>query len=320
MSSISDIALKRPIGSIVLSLIIILMGVVGLNFLGIRLYPAIDPPVISVQASYTGANAEIIESQITEPLEKSINGIEGVKSISSQSAIGMSTITVEFELGADLEKAANDVRDKVSQAMRSLPQDIDAPPTVTKADANGDPIVMLAVQSTSMSDIELSDYAENILLEKLQTIPGVSSISIYGQQKPAMRIWLDPAKMAAYKLTASDVQAALAKENVEMPGGKIRGNATELTVKTYGRLITEDDFNNLIVRQIENQVIKLNDIGEAVLGSQNEESGATINGTTGVMLAIIPLPGANDIQIADEFYKRLEQIKKIAPKGMELNI
>ncbi|MEI8085234.1 MAG: efflux RND transporter permease subunit [Paludibacter sp.] len=320
MSSISDIALKRPIGSIVLSLIIILMGVVGLNFLGIRLYPAIDPPVISVQASYTGANAEIIESQITEPLEKSINGIEGVKSISSQSAIGMSTITVEFDLGADLEKAANDVRDKVSQAMKSLPQDIDSPPTVTKADANGDPIVMLSVQSTSMSDIELSDYAENILLEKLQTIPGVSSISIYGQQKPAMRIWLDPAKMAAYKLTASDVQAALAKENVEMPGGKIRGNATELTVKTYGRLVTEDDFNNLIVKQVENQVIKLNDIGDAVLGSQNEESGATINGTTGVMLAIIPLPGANDIQIADEFYKRLEQIKKIAPKGMELNI
>jgi len=320
MSSISDIALKRPIGSIVLSLIIILMGVVGLNFLGVRLYPAIDPPVISVQASYTGANAEIIESQITEPLEKSINGIEGVKSISSQSAIGSSTITVEFELGADLEKAANDVRDKVSQATRRLPQDIDAPPTVTKADANGDPIIMLAVQSISMSDIELSDYAENILLEKLQTIPGVSSISIYGQQKPAMRLWLDPAKMAAYKITASDVQAALAKENVEMPGGKIRGNATELTVKTYGRLVTEDDFNNLIVKQVVSQVIKLNDIGEAVLGSQNEESGATINGTTGVMLAIVPLPGANDIQIADEFYKRLEQIKKIAPKGMELNI
>jgi len=318
--SISDIALKRPIGSIVISLIIILMGVVGLNFLGVRLYPAIDPPVITVQSSYTGANAEIIESQITEPLEKSINGIEGVKSISSQSAIGMSSITVEFELGADLEKAANDVRDKVSQAMRRLPQDIDAPPTVTKADASGEPIIMLSVQSTSMNALELSDYAENILLEKLQTIPGVSSITIYGQQKPAMRLWLNPARMAAYKLTASDVRTALEKENVEMPGGKIRGDLTELTVKTYGRLVTEDEFNNLIIKQINNQIIKLNDIGEAILESQNEESGATINGTTAVMLAIVSLPGANDIQIANEFYKRLDQIKKIAPKGMELNI
>jgi hydrophobe/amphiphile efflux-1 (HAE1) family protein len=318
--TISDIALKRPVGAIVMSLIIILLGIVGFTFLGIRLYPAIDPPVITVQASYTGANAEIIESQITEPLEKSINGIEGVKSISSQSAIGSSTITVEFNLGADLEKAANDVRDKVSQAMRTLPQDIDSPPTVTKADANADPIIMLVAESSNMNDIELSDYAENVLQEKLQTIPGVSSVGIYGQQKPAMRLWLNPNKMVAYGLTASDVNNALAKENVEMPGGKIRGTETELTVKTFGRLETEEDFNNLIIKQTDNQVVRLRDIGEAVLGPQNEESGATINGITGVVLALNPLPGANDIQIADEFYKRLDQIKENAPKGMQLYI
>ncbi len=318
--TISDIALRRPVGSIVMSLIIVLLGMVGFSFLGVRLYPAIDPPVITVQASYTGANADIIESQITEPLEKSINGIEGVKSISSQSAIGSSAITVEFNLGADLEKAANDVRDKVSQAMRSLPQDIDAPPTVTKADANSDPIIMLIAESSNMNDIELSDYAENVLQEKLQTIPGVSSVGIYGQQKPAMRLWLYPDKMAAYNLTASDVNNALVKENVEMPGGKIRGTSTELTVKTFGRLETEDDFNNLIIKQTDNQVIRFRDIGEAVLGPQNEESGATINGISGVIMVLIPLPGANDIQIADEFYKRLDQIKENAPKGMELYI
>jgi len=318
--TISDIALKRPVGSIVLSLMIILLGLVGYNFLGVRLYPAIDPPVITVQTSYTGANAEIIESQITEPLEKTINGIEGVKSITSQSALGISTITVEFELGSDLEKAANDVRDKASQGMKSLPLDIDAPPTVTKADANSDPIIMLAVQSSTMNAMDMSDYAENVLMEKLQTIPGISSVAIYGQQKPAMRLWLDPAKMSAYNLTASDVDAALTKENVEMPGGKIRGNATELTVKTQGRLVSEDDFNSLIIKQTDNQVVRLRDIGEASLGAQNEESGSTINGTTGVMLALTPLPGANDIQIADEFYKRLDQIKKNLPKGMELNI
>ena len=223
---ISDIALKRPVASIVLSLTIILMGFVGFKFLGVRLFPAIDPPIITVQTSYSGANSEIIESQITEPLEKSINGIEGVKSISSQSAIGTSSITVEFNLGTDLEKAANDVRDKVSQATRTLPQDIDAQPTVTKADANSDPIIMLTVKSSAMSAIELSDYAENVLQEKLQTIPGVSSVAIYGQQRPSMRLWLNPEKMAAYGVTASDVDQALANENVEMPAGKLRGNAT----------------------------------------------------------------------------------------------
>src|SRR5574344_2319345 len=317
---ISDIALKRPIASIVLSLIIILMGVVGLKFLGVRLYPDIDPPIITVQASYAGANSEIIESQITEPLEKSINGIEGVKSISSQSAVGSSTITVEFNLGTDLEKAANDVRDKVSQATKSLPQDIDAQPTVTKADANADPIIVLTVKSSKMSAIELSDYAENILQEKLQTIPGVSSVSIYGQQRPAMRLWLNPEKMAAYGVTASDVSTALTAENVEMPAGKIRGNSTELLLKTRGRLTTEDEFNNMIVKENNGQVVRLSDIGEASMGAQNDESGSNINGTPGVMLNLIPLPGANDIQIAKEFYKRFDQIKKTMPKGMELNV
>lgn len=318
--TISDIALKRPVGSIVLSLIIILMGVVGFNFLTVRLYPAIDPPIITVQTNYTGANDEIIESQITEPLEKSINGIEGVKSISSQSATGTSNITVEFELGADLEKAANDVRDKVSQAMRNLPQDIDAPPTVTKADANSDPIIMLMVESETMDVVEMSDYAETVLQEKLQTIPGISSVAIYGQQRPAMRLWFNSAKMSAFNVTPADIDAALQKENVEMPGGKIRGNATELTVKTFGRLVTEDDFNNLIIRQTDNQVIRLSDIGEAILGSQNEESGGAINGNVGVSLALIPLPGANDIQISTEFNKRLAQIRQSAPKGIELNV
>ncbi|MDR3706184.1 MAG: efflux RND transporter permease subunit [Paludibacteraceae bacterium] len=316
--TISDIALKRPVGAIVLSLIIILLGAVGYSFLGVRLFPAIDPPIITVQTTYTGANSEIIESQITEPLEKSINGIEGVKSISSQSAIGTSTITVEFDLSSDLEKAANDVRDKVSQATKSLPQDIDAPPVVSKADANADPVIMLGVQSSKMNAIELSDYAETVLQERLQTIPGISSVQIFGQQRPAMRLWFDPNKMVAYSLTASDVQDALVRENVETPGGKIRGGQTELIVKTQGRLTTEDDFNDLIIKQTDNQVIRMRDIGYATLGPQDEETGALLNGKPGVMLNMIPLPGANNIQIADEFYKRLGQIKQNMPPGLDL--
>ena len=318
--TISDFAIKRPVASIVMSLIIVLFGVVGFTFLGVRLYPAIDPPVITVQTSYTGANANIIESQITEPLEKAINGIEGVRSISSSSSTGTSNITVEFNVGADLEKAANDVRDKTSQATRLLPQDIDAPPVVTKADANSDPNITLSVQSTTMNAIQLSDYAENVLQEKLQTIPGVSAVGLYGQKRPSMRLWLNPKKMAAFNLTAEDVNLALQRENVELPGGKVRGNSTELIVKTLGRLSTEYDFNNMIISQSNDQLIRLSDIGEAVLGPENEETSVRLNGADGISLALIPLPGANDIAIADEFYKRFAEIQKTMPAGLKIYI
>jgi hydrophobe/amphiphile efflux-1 (HAE1) family protein len=318
--TLSDFAVKRPVASIVMSLIIVLFGVVGYNFLGVRLYPAIDPPTINVQTSYAGANAEIMESQITEPLEKAINGIEGVKSISSASTVGNSNITVEFNVGADLERAANDVRDKTAQAARSLPQDIDAPPIVSKSDANSDPIITLADQSTTLTSTDLSDYAENVLQEKLQTIPGVSAVGLYGQKRPAMRLWLDPDKMAAFSITAKDVLSALTSENIDLPGGKIRGNGTELLVKTHGLLVTEEDFNNLIIRQTNDQMIKLSDVGEAVLGPENEETAVKLNGAEGIMLALIPLPGANTIDIADEFYKRFNEIQKNLPSGLTLYV
>jgi hydrophobe/amphiphile efflux-1 (HAE1) family protein len=318
--SISDFAIKRPVASIVMSLVIVLFGIVGYTSLGVRLYPAIDPPVINVQTTYTGASAEVIESQITEPLEKVINGIEGIKSISSSSATGSSNLTVEFNVGADLEKAANDVRDKTAQAARNLPQDIDAPPVVTKSDANSDPIITVSVQSTTMNAMELSDYAENVLQEKLQTIPGVSSVGLYGQKRPAMRLWLNPDKMAAYNVTAEDVNIALNRENVELPGGKVRGNNTELIVNTFGRLTTETDFNNIIIRQTNNEIIRFSDIGEALLGPENEETGVKMNGADGITLALIPLPSANDIEVANEFYKRFSQIQKDLPKGLQLAV
>lgn len=318
--TLSDIALKRPVGSIVLSLIILLFGIVGYTFLGVRLYPAIDPPVINVRTNYVGANAEIIESQITEPLEKAINGIEGVKSISSSSSTGNSNITVEFNVGADLEKAANDVRDKTSQAVRSLPLDIDAPPVVSKADANSDPIIIMSVQSTSLNALELGDYAERVLQEQVQTIPGISSVGLFGQKRISMRLWLNPTKMAAYNITAQDVNAALNKENVELPGGKLIGQSTEVIVKVYGRLVTEEDFNNLIIRQTNDQMVRFSDIGEAMLGPENEETSVKLNGTDGISLALIPLPGANHIEIADEFYKRFEDIRNNLPPGLDVFI
>lgn len=311
--NISDISLRRPVLATVMSILIVLFGAIGYRFLGVREYPAIDPPTINVRTSYTGASPEVVESQITEPLEKAVNSVPGIRSISSQSALGGSLLTVEFDLNADLERAANDVRDKVSQAVRSLPQDIDAPPVVSKSDANSDPIMFVPLQSSTRSVMELSEYAENVLVEKLQTIPGVSEVRIFGDKRPAMRLWMDPAKLVAFSLTVQDVQIALNRENVELPAGKLRGDATELTVKTSGLLQTEEDFNNMIVRQSGGQTIRFRDVGEAVLGPENEEFGARRNNVTNVSLALIPQPGANLVEISDEFYRRYDQIQKELP-------
>jgi len=304
----------------VVNLVIILFGAIGFTSLGIREYPSIDPPVITVRSSYTGANADIIESQITEPLEKVINGIAGVRSISSSSSQGTSSITVEFELGVDMETAANDVRDKVSQAVRQLPKDIDGLPTVTKSDASSDAIISMTVSSDSRSHMEISDYAENVLAQRFITISGVSTVQIWGQKKYSMRIWMDPAKLAAYNLTPSDIQQAIEKENVELPAGKISGNNTELTVKTSGRLTSEAEFNNLIIRSNDNQTVHLSDIGKAILGPENEETVLRESNVPMIGLAIVPQPGSNYIDIADEFYKRMEQVKKEIPKDYKLNI
>jgi multidrug efflux pump len=318
--SLPELSLNRPVFAMVMSIVIVLFGIIGFSFLGVREYPAIDPPVITVRTNYTGANPDIVESQITEPIEKSLNSIEGIRTISSNSALGASTITVEFNLDANLEQAANDVRDKVSQAQRQLPQDIDAPPVVTKADANSDPIIFMTVQSTSRNPTQLSDYAENVLQERLQTIPGVSQANIYGLKRQAMRLWIDPIKLSAYQLTAQDIQSALTAQNVELPSGKVYGNNTELTVKAVGRLTTEDDFNNLILRQTANQIVRFKDVGRAILGAENEETLSKQNGAIGVILVLIPQPGANYVSIADEFYKRFDQLKKDLPSDILVNV
>ncbi|HRH33719.1 MAG TPA: efflux RND transporter permease subunit, partial [Catalimonadaceae bacterium] len=318
--SLSSISLKRPVLALVMSIIIVLFGAIGFNSLGVREYPAIDPPVITVRTNYTGANAEIIESQITEPLEKAINGIAGVKAISSSSNLGSSSITVEFNLNVEMEQAAADVRDKVAQSIRQLPQDIDAPPVISKADASGDFLIIMPVQSRTRSMLEVTDYATNVILEKLQTIPGVSTVNVFGEKKYAMRIWLDPARMAAYKITAQDIKNAIDRENVELPGGKIAGNTTELTVKSYGKLVSESDFQNLILRQENGQVIRLMDVANVSLGPENEETAIKKNNINSVGLAIIPLPGANYVEIAKEFYKRYDQIKKDLPEDYIIDI
>lgn len=318
--NISQISLRRPVLAIVLNLVIVLFGIIGFKFLGVRDYPAIDPPNISVSTSYSGANSDIIESQITEPLEKAINGIPGVKNISSSSNQGSSRINVEFDLGVDLETAANDVRDKVSQATRRLPQDLDAPPVVSKADADAQPILAITVQSNTKNLLEVTEYAENNIVERLQTIPGVSSIQTWGEKRYAMRIWFKPDKLQAYGLSANDVQNALLTQSVELPAGKISGNTTELSVRIFGKLNTEEQFSNLVIKNINGVNVKLTDVADVLLGPESEESGMKESGVPMIMLAIIPQPGSNYVSISDEFYKRLEQIKKEIPPDMTLSV
>ncbi len=317
---LAEISVKRPVLSTVLSIIIVLFGAIGYKFLGVREFPSIDPPVITVRTNYTGANADVIQSQITEPIEKAINGIEGIRMISSASNQGSSIITVEFNLSSNLEAAANDVRDKVSQAIRQLPQDIDGPPVVTKADANSDAIISMTIESDERSHLEVSDYAENVIAQNMQTIPGVSSVQIWGQKRFAMRIRMDAKKLASFNLTALDIKQAIDKENIELPAGKITGNKTELTIKTSGRLTTVDQFENVVVKENGDDVVRLRDVALVEVGSENEETILKQTGIPMIGLGLVPQPGANYVEISDEFYKRFEQLKKELPKDYKLNI
>jgi HAE1 family hydrophobic/amphiphilic exporter-1/multidrug efflux pump len=318
--SLSTTSIRRPVLTIVLNLLIILFGFIGYTFLGVREFPSIDPAQVSIRTNYTGANSDIIESQITEPLEKAVNAIDGIRNITSSSNQGSSNITIEFNLDKNLEEAANDVRDKVSQAVRSLPQDIDAPPVVSKADADSESIISMTVQSDTRSALELSDYAENVISQRLETIPGVSGVQIWGQKRYAMRLWIDPIKLNAYNCTVSDVRNALNAQNVELPSGKLTGNNTELTVKTIGNLSKPEEFNNIIIRTDGDKIVRLSDVGGAELGPENNETVLTSSGLPMIGLAIVPMPGANYLDISSEFYKKYEALKKDLPKDIKLNI
>ena len=318
--NISSVSIQRPVLSTVISIVIVLFGIIGFSYLGIREYPSVDPPIVTVTTNYTGANADIIESQITEPLEESINGIAGISSLTSTSSDGRSSISVEFDLGIDMDAAANDVRDRVSRAVRNLPADAD-PPIVVKSDANAETILSVTVSSDQRSLLQLTDMGINIFKERLQTIPGVSEIRIWGEKKYAMRLEMDPGKIAAYGLTPIDVRNALLAQNVELPSGRIEGYEKEMVVRTFGRLTTEEDFNNMIISEDDNVLVRFKDIGRARLSPENERT--LLRGDGGVPMigvALTPQPGANYIDIVDEAYKRVEQIKKELPEDIRLGV
>lgn len=320
MASLSTISIKRPVLAIVMNLLILLFGFISFSYLGVREYPSIDPPIVSVRASYPGANADIIESQITEPLEKVINSVPGIRTISSSSNQGSSSISIEFNLDVDMEQAANDVRDKVSQASRSLPKDMDGLPRVSKADANSESIVVMRMRSSERNLMQLSDFAENVLLPRFETIDEVSNVRIWGQKRYAMRIWMQPDRMAAQGITSQDIKLALDRENVELPSGKLQGNNTELVVKTMGRFSSEEDFNGLIIKTDGAKIIRLSDVGYAVLGPEKEEGILRIDGVPQVGIAISPQPGANYLNISTEVRKRFEVVKADLPDDITLEM
>ena len=313
--NISELSIRRPVLATVLTLIILLFGVVGYLTLGVREFPSVDNPIISVTCSYPGANAEVIENQITEPLEQNINGIPGIRSLTSVSQQGMSRITVEFELTVDLETAANDVRDKVSRAQRKLPNDCD-PPTISKADADASPILMVALQSDKRSLLELSEIADLTVKEQLQTIHEVSSVEIWGEKRYCMRLWLDPVKMAGYSITPMDIKSALDRENVELPSGSIEGDKMELEIRTLGQMHTTEEFNNLVIKEDAGRLVRFSDVGMAEIGPRDLKSYMKMNGVPMVSVVVIPQPGANHINIADNVYERMEQMKKDLPEDV----
>ena len=319
MASLSEISIKRPVLTIVMSVVIILFGVIGFTYLGIREFPSIDLPVVTVQTTYPGANADIIESQITEPLEESINGISGIRTLSSSSRDGRSQITVEFELSVDIENAANDVRDRVSRALANLPKDVD-PPIVAKADADASPIYFINVHSAKRDLLDLNEICQRQIREKFQTVPGVSSVMIWGEKKYAMRLRIDPAKLSSYKLTPLDISNALAKQNIELPAGSIEGANTELTVRTIGRLTSPHDFDEMILREEGDRVVKFKDVGFAELAPENEKTFFKRDGVPMLAIAVVPQPGSNQIEIVNRIEDKLKQIKQVVPADVIIEL
>jgi multidrug efflux pump len=317
--NLSELSIKRPVLSTVFVLIIFLFGIIGYRSLGVREYPNVDTPIITVSVAYPGANAEVIENQITEPLEQNINGIPGIRSLTSTSSQGSCRITVEFELGIDMETAANDVRDKVSRAQRYLPRDAD-PPTVAKADADADPIVQVLVESDKRTLLELSEIADLTVRERLQTIQNVSAVEIWGENRYAMRLWLDPQQMAVYNVTPLDVKDAIDRENVELPSGSIEGDMIELSIRALGLMESPEEFNNLVIKEDEFRIVRFGDIGRAELDAEDRKNITRRNGVPMILVVVIPQPGSNQIEIADEVAVRLKQMKKDLPEDVTLDI
>ncbi|WP_295051430.1 efflux RND transporter permease subunit [uncultured Fibrobacter sp.] len=316
--SVSQLSVRRPVLMTVMALVILLLGFFGLSSLGIREYPNVDYPLIQVRTSYPGANAAVVEAEVTEILEASINSASGIKALTSTSRDGFSYISIEFETGMDLEAAANEIRDRVSRVRRRLPDDVDEP-TVYKSDSDSDPILMVSLVSDKFDPMEVSEIANNHVKERLQTINGVSEVAIWGEKRPVVRLWIDPVRMQALGVSGAQMAAALKQGNLELPSGSIEGTETTLSIRTLGRVLDPKSFGNIAVRTAEDgTVIRISDVADIHYEPKDTRTGFRRNGKNSITLALMAQPGSNHVEIANEFYKRVEDIRREIPEGVEL--
>jgi multidrug efflux pump len=316
---LSDISIQRPVFATVMSIAILLFGIISFTQLPVREYPDIDPPVISVVSLYRGASSNVVETEITDLLEEQFATLEGVKTITSSSKEGGSVITIEFELNRDVNEAANDVRDRVSRVRGTLPQEIDDP-VISKVDANAQAIVWLALSSTRHSGLELSDFADRVLKERIQRMPGVGSVIIGGERRYAMRIWLDPLRMASHGLSAQDIENTVRSENAEIPGGRVEGVQREFAVRTRGDLDTPEQFGAIILSQKGNDIVRLRDVADVKVGAEDERTMARWKGQLAVGLGIVKQSKASTVDVASEIIGKLQELKKLLPEGMKLDV
>ena len=316
---LSQISIERPVLATVMSLVIVLFRIISFTQLPVREYPDIDPPIVSVVTLYRGASASVVETEITDVLEEQFATLEGVKTVKSSSKEGGSVITIEFELSRDVNEAANDIRDRVSRIRGTLPAEIEDP-VISKVDANAQPIVWLALYSENLSTLEMSYFADQVLKEKIQRLPGVGEVFIGGERRYAMRVWIDPLRMAAHRLTTYDIETALRTENAEIPGGRVEGQKREFTVRTRGELTTPEEFGAIIVSQEGNNIVRLRDVADVTVGAEDERTVARWNGQPAVGLGIVKQSKASTVDVAADVKEALTELRKSLPAGVNLDV
>jgi multidrug efflux pump len=316
---LSDLSIKRPVLATVMSLVIVLVGIISYDRLTVREYPNIDEPVVKVETNYPGATAAIIESQVTQPLEESLAGIEGIDVMTSTSRPEQSQIEVKFRLTRDPDTAANDVRDRVARVRGQLPDEI-SEPVISKEEADAQPIIYLAFSSSQHTPLEVTDYADRFVKDRLQNIDGVANVRIFGERRYAMRLWLDRARLAAYGLTVQDVESALRRQNVEIPSGRIESAEREFTVLAETDMRTAGQFDDLIIKRAEGYLVRLQDVGRAEIGAEQERTAVRFKGESAVALGVVKQATANPLDVSTGVRAVLPVIESGLPDGMQVNI
>lgn len=317
---LSDISIQRPVLAVVVSALLVVFGVLGYDSLPVRELPRIDYPTVSIDTSYPGASAEVVDKEITERIEGVVNGIEGIKTIRSRSREGSSSVTIEFDIDRDIDAASNDVRDRVGRVAQGLPEEARTP-EISKVDSDGQPIMWITVTSDRMNSLELTDYIRRYYIDTLATVPGVASIRIGGQRQFAMRIWLDRQAMAARGVTVQDVQNALRRENAELPAGRVESSQREMTVRTDTRLSTPEEFSRIVIRNDrEGGLIRIGDIARVEVGPRDERGFFRVNGDTSVSMGILRQSTSNTVDVSQAVREKIEGFQASLPPGLELRI